>query len=186
MSRGDPIWRILPVFITAMRSDMVSASSWSWVTKMKVMHTGKIRQIGSSRDIYDRPAERFVANFIGETNFLEGSLVSSAKGQAKVKLASGAEIMAGLPEGFTPKDKVTIVVRPEHADIVKPGKTATANGKLANVVYFGTDTHYHVDLKDGGPFIVRRQNSRHGGGAMEAGMDVGILFEAGAAQVLRD
>jgi spermidine/putrescine transport system ATP-binding protein len=142
--------------------------------------------VGSPRDIYDRPAERFVANFIGETNFLEGSLVSSAKGVAKVALASGAAITAGVPEGFAPNGKVTVVVRPEHADIVKPGKGATVSGKLENIVYFGTDTHFHVKLKDAGEFIVRRQNAHVTNDDLAAGMEVGVLFEKGAAQVLRD
>jgi spermidine/putrescine transport system ATP-binding protein len=169
------------IFVTHDQEEALTMSD-----RIAVMNKGKIRQVGSPRDIYDRPAERFVANFIGETNFLEGTLLSSAKGNAKVKLASGAEITAGLAEGFSPSGKVTVVVRPEHADIVKAGKTATVNGTLSNIVYFGTDTHYYVDLKDGGQFIVRSQNAHNSGGGLATGMDVGVLFETGAAQVLRD
>jgi spermidine/putrescine transport system ATP-binding protein len=169
------------VFVTHDQEEALTMSD-----RIAVMSKGKIRQVGSPRDIYDRPAERFVANFIGETNFLEGSLVSSAKGVAKVALASGAAITAGVPEGFAPNGKVTVVVRPEHADIVKPGKGATVSGKLENIVYFGTDTHFHVKLKDAGEFIVRRQNAHAGHDHLETGKDVGVLFEPGAAQVLRD
>jgi spermidine/putrescine transport system ATP-binding protein len=169
------------IFVTHDQEEALTMSD-----RIAVMSKGKIRQVGSPRDIYDRPAERFVANFIGETNFLEGSLVSSAKGVAKVALASGAAISAGLPEGFKPNGKVTVVVRPEHADIVKAGKSATMNGRLENIVYFGTDTHFHINLKDAGEFIVRRQNSHAGHENLAAGMDVGVLFEPGAAQVLRD
>ena len=124
-----------------------------------------ILQIGSPREIYDRPAERFVANFIGDTNFLEGEVTVSAQGDRATHRAcrSGATVDAGLPEGLKPSGKVTIVVRPEHADVVKARQARNAlPGTLSNIVYFGTDTHYHVALDDGGEFIVRQQNSRGG------------------------
>ena len=53
-----------------------------------------------------------------------------------------------------------MVVRPEHAQIVGNGTQATLSGKLEHIVYFGTDTHFHVRLQDGSEFIVRQQNSR--------------------------
>ncbi len=77
------------IFVTHDQEEALTMSD-----RIAVMSKGKILQIGSPRDIYDRPAERFVANFIGETNFLEGKLVSSAKGEAKVALDAGATITA--------------------------------------------------------------------------------------------
>ncbi len=169
------------VFVTHDQEEALTMSD-----RIAVMSKGKILQVGAPRDIYDRPAERFVANFIGETNFLEGKLVSVAKGGAKVRLDAGATITAGVATGFTPSGQVTVVVRPEHATLVAAPKKATLSGKLANVVYFGTDTHYHVTLDKGGEFIVRQQNSRAGDGAFKQGARVGIAFEDGAAQVLKD
>jgi spermidine/putrescine transport system ATP-binding protein len=147
------------------------------------MSKGKILQVGSPRDIYDRPAVRFVANFIGETNFLEGKVVSTAKSQAKIALDAGATIAAGLGEGLTPSGKVTVVVRPEHASIVAASGKVTLSGRLENIVYFGTDTHYHVKLDGGGEFTVRHQNF-----TQRTGFKRGImaLFGAEAARVLRD
>ena len=59
--------------------------------------------------------------------------------------------------------RVTVVVRPEHASIVAACKARQRfPGKLENIVYFGTDTHYHVKLNGGGEFTVRHQNSSHG------------------------
>jgi len=169
------------IFVTHDQEEALTMSD-----RIAVMSKGKILQVGTPHDIYDRPAERFVANFIGETNFLEGSVISAGKGMAKVKLATGATITAGLPEGFNPAGKVTVVVRPEHADVVNGKSKATVAGKLDNIVYFGTDTHYYVTLKGGGEFIVRRQNSRRGRKELEQGAAVGVAFEQGAAQVLRD
>ncbi len=154
--------------------------------RIAVMSRGRILQVGSPRDIYDRPAERFVANFIGETNFLEGHVAEIQGEEATVKLHGGAVISAGLPEGIRPKGRVTVVVRPEHADLVKSGARADLSGKLENIVYFGTDTHYHVLLDGGIPFIIRQQNSRGGGVGFQTGDAVGVLLEQHAAQVLRD
>ena len=78
------------------------------------------------------------------------------------------------------------MVRPEHASVVAAGKKATLPGKLANIVYFGTDTHYHVKLSKGGEFIVRHQNNHSGATEFKTGQAVGVLFEGAAAQVLKD
>ena len=81
---------------------------------------------------------------------------------------------------------VTVVVRPEHADLVKSGARADLWGKLENVVYFGTDTHYYVKLDSGEAFIIRQQNSHGGGTGHAVGDAVGVALEPGSAQVVRD
>ncbi len=169
------------IFVTHDQEEALTMSD-----RIAVMSKGKILQIGSPRDIYDRPSERFVANFIGDTNFLEGEIAGTAGSEAKVKLASGAVISAGLPEGFSGKNRVTVVVRPEHAGLTAPGKKADLSGKLENIVYFGTDTHYHIMLDGGASFMIRQQNSRGGGVGHAVGEAVGVMLEDHAAQVLKD
>src|SRR5436190_14787343 len=108
------------IFVTHDQEEALTMSD-----RIAVMSKGKILQIGSPRDIYDRPSERFVAKCIGDTNFLEGKVKSFAKGKARIALAAGGEVDAGISEGVEPKGNVTIVVRPEHAAILaKPGKDA--------------------------------------------------------------
>ncbi len=169
------------IFVTHDQEEALTMSD-----RIAVMSKGKILQVGSPRDIYDRPSERFVANFIGDTNFLEGELAGIEGGEGKVRLGGGATISAGLPEGGPSKGRVTVVVRPEHADLVKAGSQAHLWGKLENIVYFGTDTHYHVALDGGQHFIVRQQNSRGAGHGFATGDAVGVNLEDHAAQVLRD
>src|SRR3954451_2316903 len=77
------------VFVTHDQEEALTMSD-----RIAVMSAGKILQVGSPRDIYDRPAERFVADFIGETNFLAAELVAAANGSARVRLAPGCEIDA--------------------------------------------------------------------------------------------
>lgn len=154
--------------------------------RIAVMSAGRILQVGAPRDIYDRPAERFVAEFIGETNFLAADVASTGDGSADVVLPGGARICARLPEGFTPAGKVTVVTRPEHAAIVADPAGAHLTGTLSSVVYVGTDTHFHVALDSGERFCVRRQNSLEQGAAFAEGDTVGVVLEKGAAQVLKD
>ena len=167
------------IFVTHDQEEALTMSD-----RIAVMSKGRILQVGSPRDIYDRPSERFVADFIGDTNFLQGEVQSFAKGRAVIKLAGGTAVDAMVPEGFTPLGTVTVVVRPEHAQLTAKG--SGLNGVLENVVYFGTDTHFHVQLNDGGKFTVRQQNSRDGGARFEQGNKVTVELEANAAQVLKD
>jgi len=154
--------------------------------RIAVMSAGRILQIGSPRDIYDRPAERFVADFIGETNFMTADVLSCANGMAEVTLPGGKRIPALVAEGIHPSGQVSIVVRPEHAQIVKAGPDAHLTGALENTVYFGTDTHFHIRLDGGERFILRRQNSNSAGATPQNGTNVGIRIDDRAAQILKD
>jgi spermidine/putrescine transport system ATP-binding protein len=169
------------VFVTHDQEEALTMSD-----RLAVMDLGRILQIGSPHDIYDRPESRFVANFIGETNFLKAELLDAANGMARVKLDSGSVVSAHVPRDLAPEGRVTIVVRPEHASLVVPGTLATLSGLLENIVFFGTDTHYHVRLDMGGEFIVREQNDRRKSQGWSTGMRAGILFDGDAAQILSD
>jgi spermidine/putrescine transport system ATP-binding protein len=169
------------IFVTHDQEEALTMSD-----RIAVMDKGKVLQVGVPRDIYDHPRNRFVANFIGDTNFLEGRIVKTASGVATVKLDTGATITANLGERKSAKGAATLVIRPEHARIVAPTKDPTLKGTISNVVYFGTDTHFHVRLEDGSAFMVRQQNSRGNAGEWAEGASAGIVFDESAAQVLSD
>jgi spermidine/putrescine transport system ATP-binding protein len=169
------------IFVTHDQEEALTMSD-----RIAVMSAGRILQIGAPRDIYDRPAERFVADFIGESNFLPAEVKSVADGRATVRLSSGVEIPATLPDGFAPSGKVTIVLRPEHLHIAPEGAGGALQGLVENVVYLGTDTHFHLKLDDGAALIVRQQNSRGGGEPLTAGSRAGVAIGENAAQVLKD
>ena len=171
------------VFVTHDQEEALTMSD-----RIAVMHAGAIRQIGGPRDIYDHPAERFVADFIGDTNFLTAKVLSSDGASAKVRLSSGAEIMAQTAQGEHPAAdgaSVTLAVRPEHAELCDPER-ALLPGTLSNVVYFGTDTHYHVVLDGADTFILRRQNQPGQTQSWATGDRVGLRFAPGIAQILKD
>ncbi|GAB5434077.1 MAG: ABC transporter ATP-binding protein [Epibacterium sp.] len=170
------------VFVTHDQEEALTMSD-----RIAVMNAGTIRQIGGPRDIYDHPAERFVADFIGDTNFLKAQMVSSTESGALVRLASGEEILAKAPEGGAPSagQAVTLAVRPEHARLCER-RDALLIGTLDNVVYFGTDTHYHVTMEGGGTFILRRQNQPGQTQTLAINDTVGVCFAPDTAQILKD
>ncbi|PWE57891.1 spermidine/putrescine ABC transporter ATP-binding protein [Metarhizobium album] len=169
------------VFVTHDQEEALTMSD-----RIAVMSEGQVRQIGSPWEIYDRPAERFVADFIGETNFLTAEVVSVSGDRARVRLASGAEIPASFPANTTPSGKVTVVVRPEHARAAPVSGASVLRGTIHDIVYLGTDTHLHVVLEDGTPFMVRQQNARSGPCGYDKGETLGIELSDDVAQILRD
>ena len=70
--------------------------------RIAVMSQGKVRQVGTPREIYDHPAERFVADFIGEANILRASWCSAEGGRGRVRLVGGIEVPARIPDGAPP------------------------------------------------------------------------------------
>ena len=170
------------IFVTHDQEEALTMSD-----RLAVMDHGRILQIGNPRDLYERPAERFVADFIGETNFLQGEVVSIEGAVASVRLASGATISASLPEGKVPTGLVTLAVRPEHASLTTEAAAASLTGTVENIVYFGTDTRYHLRLADGTEFVIRAQSRRgEGDSGLQPGASAGAIIGDSVAQMLKD
>ena len=170
------------IFVTHDQEEALTMSD-----RIAVMEAGRILQVGTPRQIYNHPVERFVADFIGSTNFLSVDVVSVDDVDAVLRLSSGKEITSVLPKGMAPEASVTAVVRPEYARVHAEGEAAgDLSGHLENIVYFGTDTHYHVRLTDGNVFVTRRQNQREDMETFVIGQAVVIAFKPNSVQVLRD
>ena len=163
------------VFVTHDQEEALTMSD-----RIAVMSAGRILQLGTPHDIYNAPVDRFVADFIGETNFLT---LTVAEGD-RLSLPGGQAVAARLPQGLTPLPgaQVTAVVRPEQAEITDPaGADLTATVETAT--FFGTDTHLHLRLTDGQPFVLRRQN-RPDQPPPAKGAVLGLRLAPGALMVL--
>lgn len=91
--------------------------------RIAVMYNGKISQLGTPTEIYQEPANSFVANFIGETNMLSVTNISEGKNTFEATLKTGESIKVMKRKSSKAKDKV-IMFRPEHTEIVKTGGQA--------------------------------------------------------------
>ncbi|EDP63339.1 ABC transporter, ATP-binding component [alpha proteobacterium BAL199] len=169
------------VFVTHDQEEALTMSD-----RIAVMSEGHVLQVGSPHDIYERPANRFVAGFIGETNTLTAEVMSSTTDRISLRLGEGLELDAELPSGMTPKERVTLVVRPEHLRLSFGTTGSSLPGTVSNVVYLGTDTHYHVRLDSGDELVARVQNSSASDLQFGIGEAVAVAFEPSTVRVLRD
>ena len=170
------------IFVTHDQEEALTMSD-----RIAVMEAGRILQVGSPRQIYNHPVERFVADFIGSTNFLSADVIATENNRARIQLSSGNEITTELPDGMVPSGRVTAVVRPEYSRLLADsGEKGDLQGVLENIVYFGTDTHYHTRLVDETLFVTRMQNQREDTEKFEVGQQVSIVFKPNSVQMLRD
>nr|WP_232843634.1 ABC transporter ATP-binding protein [Rhodobacter amnigenus] len=160
------------IFVTHDQEEALTMSD-----RIGVMSAGKLQQVGSPRDIYTRPVNRFVASFIGETNFLPATVVSGG-----VRLSTGDVVAVETAA----QGAVTLAVRPEQVRIVAAEESGAIVATVRMLVYFGTDTHCHLALADGTEVVARVQSPASGEAGIEEGSTVGIRFASGAAQVLED
>jgi spermidine/putrescine transport system ATP-binding protein len=118
--------------------------------RIAVMSRGRVQQMGTPVEIYERPANRFVADFIGESNFLEGTIKTLSGNEACVFVPELNAEVNGLPvsDGLVNGEEVTVSIRPEKILIAEKGMNQNSfKGQVINTVYIGTDTHVYVDLK---------------------------------------
>ena len=116
--------------------------------RIAVMHRGRVEQVATPYDVYERPATEFVAAFIGRTNTLDGTVV----GPGVVEVAGGRRLRGTDEAGFAQGTPVTICVRPHHVLLTRPanGGFNELSGRIARSVYLGEARDYLVELEGGG------------------------------------
>lgn len=159
------------VFVTHDQEEALTMSD-----RIGVMSNGQLQQTGTPREIYTTPVNRFVASFIGETNFLPGTTVPGG-----VRIGSGAVVETATSRA----GEVTVAIRPEQVRIVAASDPGAIPATITNLVYFGTDTHFHLALADGTEVVSRLQSGTDEA-RLTPGTAVGLRFAPGAAQVLED
>ncbi len=164
------------VFVTHDQEEALTMSD-----RIAVMDRGRVQQLGTPLDIYERPVNKFVADFIGDTNFLEATALGEEGGFVRCRCAGGFELLVGgIPPA--PGATVTVALRPEKI-VLHPGG---AHGTVTQAVYVGTDTNYVVQLSVKTDLGVRVQNAVDGRARFAVGEHVGIEVPPGAARLLKD
>ncbi len=160
------------IFVTHDQEEALTMSD-----RIGVMSAGKLQQVGAPREIYTRPVNRFVASFIGETNFLSAQSVPGG-----AQLADGTVVPAQTARAGA----VTLAVRPEHVQITPAGEPGAMAATVRGAIYFGTDMNYRLGLADGSELEACVVSGVTGEASLAVGEQVGIRFAPGAAQVLED
>lgn len=130
--------------------------------KVVVMNNGEIQQIGTPIDIYNEPENRFVANFIGESNILEGTMIEDYR-----VFFAGKEHEC-VDYGFGENEDVDIVIRPEDIDIVEKGQ-GKYDGIIRSLLFKGVHYEYVIETEYQN-FIV------HNTDLFELGREIAITF----------
>ncbi|MBC8249282.1 MAG: ABC transporter ATP-binding protein [Anaerolineales bacterium] len=139
--------------------------------RIAVMNHGRVLQVGTPEEIYEQPTDRFVADFIGETNFLEGQVRESQAGDAAV-VVDGVLTLYVPMEGRVEMGEVTVAIRPEKISLhAEPAGPRAIPGIVQEVIYTGTDTRYLVQLTEKAIVAVRQQN---------VGIGAPVVFPVGA------
>jgi spermidine/putrescine transport system ATP-binding protein len=129
--------------------------------RIAVMHQGKVLQVGTPTEIYERPSRRFVADFIGDTNFLEGVVEGQDDDLVTVQVDDRLCVTVVSERVLSPGTHVTVAVRPEKIRLLGQPARREYNSfpaQVEQVVYVGTDTRFRVRLSENVSLAVREQN----------------------------
>ncbi len=158
--------------------------------RIGVMNKGKLLQVGNSSDIYENPNCRFVADFIGETNFVNGKINALQNGVAEVGVGDRLILRADCDQALPNGADVSVAVRPEKMHVNAANANGAENvfkGRVISVVYIGTDTHYGIEAPGGQQVRVREQNNRPGSRPLaKVGDEVTVSFAAAAGRILTE
>ena len=125
--------------------------------RIAVMKKGKILQVGTPQELYNNPQHIFVANFVGENNFLEGNVVKADDGKLRIELRGGLAV-SGCDTVKEVGERVVLAVRPEVFTIENGHKKRTNSlfGVVERVRYEGTNVRYEVRLENEDMIVVVR------------------------------
>jgi spermidine/putrescine transport system ATP-binding protein len=150
--------------------------------RIAVMDDGAVQQLGSPREIYEHPATRFVAGFIGTSNLLSGTIAEISGGHAVIDLGEEGRII--VPLRGTPAATgatLELTVRPEKIELAgappAPGGCAL-RGSVTEVVYLGTSTNFTVTTKAGDGIVIFRQNSASAASEASQGDEVWLSWQS--------
>ena len=127
------------VYVTHDQAEALALSD-----EIAVMHLGVLQQYGPPRDIYSRPANRVVADFMGQVNFVPAKVTEAGR----ITVAGGPTLAAELPAGIRVGDAVDLAVRPENIRLAAGGNGVTMPGRVAELIFLGNMNEYVVSAAD--------------------------------------
>jgi spermidine/putrescine transport system ATP-binding protein len=152
--------------------------------RLAVMSNGRVEQIGNPEDIYERPATRFVAGFIGTSNIIEAPVVGRVGDLLQVESAPGDRLLVVPPPGVSIRggERVAFTVRPEKLRIAGehegvPDRYCTVVGTVDDVVYQGVSTQLVVRTDAGATLVAFRQNNERVSDAGGPGNRVRLVWD---------
>ena len=135
----------------------------SMADRLAVLRDGRVLQVGRPREVYTRPADRFVAGFIGEANFLPGTVTGVSGGTGVVETEVGPLASSALPDSLGAGRPVVVCLRPEGIRRSGDGESAAGNAfraRVAGTVYLGDLAHYRLTVGESTTLHMAELNPR--------------------------
>jgi spermidine/putrescine transport system ATP-binding protein len=156
--------------------------------RMGVMNNGVVEQIGTPREIYEHPRTAFVADFIGSLNALDFRVDEIAADRLVSRVSPTEHLIVSAANGHRQGEMLKLAVRPERVRVDLPDRPAPEDGSrlegvVAEVVYLGSLTQFHVDTKVG-RVVSYRMNESRGSAAIDSGGNVVLTWPADDSSVL--
>jgi spermidine/putrescine transport system ATP-binding protein len=165
------------VFVTHDQEEALDLSD-----RICVLGDGEIQQLGTPAAIYEEPSNRFVADFIGETNFFEVDVVSVDGERATVSIPDGMELTAPQKQALVGQ-KATMSIRPEKISLPAQADQIAVDGTIIGANYLGGYTYYLVETAVA-KLRISKRNSVPRGGMFEIGQPIKVSFAAASARIL--
>lgn len=154
------------IYVTHDQEEALSMSD-----RVVVMNNGVIQQIGTPEDIYNEPVNAFVADFIGESNIVDGIMLDD------FKASFSGHVFECLDKGFKPGEAVDVVVRPEDVDVVAP-EQGMLRGIVTSVTFKGV--HFEIIVDIGGfKWMIQTTDFQ------PVGADIGLYIEPDAIHIMK-
>jgi putrescine transport system ATP-binding protein len=127
-------------------------------SRIGVMNAGRLEQVATPRDLYEAPASRWIAEFVGDVNLFDGQVASRENGRLKITTRGAGTISVAEPRHPVTKQTVSVAIRPEKVKLWRPGSSLDADesqainrfdGAVAEVNYLGGLTTYKIRLETG-------------------------------------
>jgi ABC-type Fe3+/spermidine/putrescine transport system ATPase subunit len=173
--------RLTTLFITHDQEEALIMSD-----RVAVMRDGEVKQVGSPEDIYARPRDPFVADFVGESNLIIGRIERIEQDRARIVGPRGREITACIGPDFSEGEEISILLRPETPQLVDSQlrHDNELSGRIAEAIYLGNSIKYRIETLDGFDLLVRLPVSSRSR-ALATGSAITVGWCASDGHVLR-
>ena len=160
------------VYVTHDQAEAMALSD-----RVAVMHLGELMQLGTPREVYTRPANRTVADFMGLVNLIPALVVRAAGDNSVVTVGGKHQVTVTLPSHQAKGQRVELAIRPENVRLhARPGGDGSVPATVTDVTFLGNLTDGYVTLDDGTRVLVQADP----GQILEVGQPVAVRFDSTA------
>jgi putative spermidine/putrescine transport system ATP-binding protein len=143
------------IYVTHDQSEALNMSD-----TIAVLNEGRLQQVGSPRDLYENPSNLFVADFIGESNFIRGKVKLADRDFSMIKTEMGDEIRVPSDPKYPVGSDVVVTIHPEKIHVLTSADEAlnTVKGEITDIIYLGEITKYYVMIENGQTIFTKHHN----------------------------